>query len=63
MSYEKHDIHRFFIFKKRTVAVYTGLESLHVNKFASYLAHTHIIFPLTLSLIEKLMIISPEDTF
>ena len=66
----KHDFHRFIFFfifffmKKRnskTVAV-LDIEILHVNKFSSDLVHRHIIFPLTLFLLEKLMIISPDKT-
>ena len=39
-----------------------GLEILYVNRFSSELVHRHILFPLTLLLLEKLMIISPDIT-
>ena len=50
--------------KKRnsiTVAV-LDIEILHENRFSSDLVHRDIIFPLTLLLLEKLMIISPDNT-
>ena len=36
---------------------------LHVNRFSPELVHRHIIFPLTLLLLEKLMIIGPDSTY
>ena len=45
-----------------TVAVYTRLKLLHENRFSSDLVHRHIIFPLTLLRLEKLMIITPDNT-
>ena len=38
------------------------LEILRINRFSSELVHTHIIFPLTPLLLEKLMIIGPDNT-
>ena len=38
------------------------LEILHINRFSSELVHRHIIFPLTLLLLEKLMIIGRDNT-
>ena len=37
-------------------------EILDLNRFSSKLVHRHIIFPLTLLLLEKIMIISPDNT-
>ena len=38
------------------------LETLYVSRFPSDLVHRHIIFLLTLLLLEKMMIISPDNT-
>ena len=48
--------------KKRNNRSSTRLEILHVNRFSSELVHRNIIFPLTLLLLEKLMITSPDNT-
>ena len=37
-------------------------EILDLNRFSSELVHRHIIVPLTLLLLEKIMIISPDNT-
>ena len=36
--------------------------NLHANRFSSDLVHRCILFPLTLLLLEKLMIINPDNT-
>ena len=38
------------------------LDILRINRFSSELVHRHIIFPLTPLLLEKLMIIGPDNT-
>ena len=37
-------------------------EILHVSRFPSDLVYRHIIFLLTLLLLEKMMIVSPDNT-
>ena len=37
-------------------------EILHVNQFSSELVHKHIIFPLTLLLLVKQLIMDPDNT-
>ena len=63
----KYDFHRFILHLLHEEAQLnnhssTRLEILHVNRFSSELVHRHIIFPLTPLLLEKLMIIGPDNT-
>ena len=63
MKYSKYDFHRFssssFMKKRNSVTVAV---ILHANRFSYDLVHRHIIFPLPFFLLEKLMIISPDNT-
>ena len=54
-----------FIFMKKCNSINVAVldvEILHANRFSTDLVHRRIIFPLTLLLLEKLMITSPDNT-
>ena len=59
-----HLLHLLLLHEEAYLNNHSSLEPeiLDLNRFSSELVHRHVIFPLTLLLLEKIMIISPDNT-